>query len=67
MRNRSIETGHLGEMQAAGEEALSQDEGGTVFSSKGSGGGERPPLPLSWTRSSSLVSGKRVFDPMRLN
>ena len=34
----------------------------TVLSSKG-GGRKRPPLPLSRSNSSSLVSGKRVVDP----
>ena len=38
-----------------------------VLSSEGSGGGKRPLLPVSLSSSSSLVSGKRVFDPIRSN
>ena len=35
------------------------------LSSKGSGGGKRPPLLLYWSNSSPLVPGNRVFNPIR--
>ena len=42
-----------------------EDLVGYGLSSKGSGGGKRLPLPLSLSSSSFLVSGKRVFGPIR--
>ena len=50
------------------KEALPQELGGAQFSHpRGGEDGKRPPLPLSWSSSSSLVSGKRGFDPIRSN
>ena len=51
----------------AGTETLSQDPVDYGLSSKGNGGQKRPPLPLSSSSSSSLVSCKRVFDPIKSN
>ena len=38
-----------------------------ILLSKGSGVGKRPPLSLPLSSNCSLVSGKRVFDPISSN
>ena len=64
--HRFIKRGHLWEMQVGRKgDSAPRIRWAKVLSSTGRGGGKRPPLPLSSTSNSSLVSGKRVFDPIR--
>ena len=51
----------------AGTEALPEDQGSYSFSLQGVWGSESTSSSSFFSSGSSLVSGKRVFDPIRLN